>query len=71
MVTSPPNEQYQRAVPYGSEMVTGAGVRYLVSDERSMTPCGVGVTHNSLVQPESPRTQLELDDIDGSRVTIG
>eukprot|EP00973_Karenia_brevis_P000760 106652-Karenia_brevis.AAC.1 len=42
MITAPPNERFQNAVPYGSELVTGAGVRYLVSDKASMSPCGVG-----------------------------
>eukprot|EP00973_Karenia_brevis_P003668 507943-Karenia_brevis.AAC.1 len=47
-VAPPPNAQYQRAVPYGSEMITAAGTRFVVSDKRSVNPCGVGTTHNTL-----------------------
>eukprot|EP00973_Karenia_brevis_P011898 1616120-Karenia_brevis.AAC.1 len=41
MIAAPPNDRFQNAIPYGSELVTGAGVRFIVSDKTSTPPCGV------------------------------
>eukprot|EP00973_Karenia_brevis_P048924 6785898-Karenia_brevis.AAC.1 len=56
-------------------MIPAAGVKFVVSDKRSVPPCGVMTTfqqyrYNVLVQPDCTPTPIEVVDKHGEYITI-
>eukprot|EP00973_Karenia_brevis_P046213 6407298-Karenia_brevis.AAC.1 len=56
-------------------MVPAAGVQFVISDKKTMPPCGVATSlqqyrHEVIVQPEGTPTTIEVIDRNGVEILI-